>query len=62
MHPSGTEIYHEWMKGESINSIAKRYKLEKGQVRRIVNRVVEQRSAETMRELPHEEADSKRGL
>ena len=44
MHLSGNEIYHAWMKGESIGAIAKRSKMDKGQVRRIVNRVVEHRN------------------
>jgi hypothetical protein len=47
------------MRGESIGAIAKKNKMDKGQVRRIVNRVVEERSigTEVMHELQGEKAD-----
>ena len=62
MHPSGTEIYHNWMKGESIGAIAKRYKMDKGQVRRIISRVVEHRNelGEVLHAVPPEETSEGR--
>lgn len=62
MQPSDTEVFHFWMKGESIGQIAKRYDLNKGQVRRIVNRVIAERNSNTedMLELQDEETSSGR--
>ena len=59
MQPPGIEIYEAFMRGESIGAIAKKNKMDKGQVRRIVNRVVEERSigAEVVHELQGKEAD-----
>jgi len=59
-----TEIYQAFMRGESIGAIAKKNKMDKGQVRRIVNRVVEERSigAEVLHKLPDSEADEGRGI
>ena len=59
MQPLGIEIYEAFMRGESIGAIAKKNKMDKGQVRRIVNRVVEERSigAEVVHELQGKEAD-----
>jgi hypothetical protein len=50
------------MRGESIGAIAKKNKMDKGQVRRIVNRVVEERSigTEVLHELQGQEADKER--
>ena len=62
MQPSDTEVFHFWMKGESIGQIAKRYDLNKGQVRRIVNRVIAERNNDPsdMLELQDEETSFKR--
>lgn len=59
MQPPATEIYDAFMRGESIGAIAKKNKMDKGQVRRIVNRVVEERGvgAEVVHELQNKEAD-----
>jgi Mor family transcriptional regulator len=59
VQPLGIEIYEAFMRGESIGAIAKKNKMDKGQVRRIVNRVVEERSigAEVVHELQGKEAD-----
>ena len=46
MQPQDTEIFTAWMKGESVGSIAKRHKLDKSQIRKIVNRHMERRSSE----------------
>jgi hypothetical protein len=62
VQPPGIEIYDAFMRGESIGAIAKKNKMDKGQVRRIVNRVVEERSigTEVVHELQSEEADEER--
>jgi len=59
VQPLATEIYDAFMRGESIGAIAKKNKMDKGQVRRIVNRVVEERGvgAEVMHKLQNEKAD-----
>lgn len=62
MNPSDIEMYEAWMHGDSIGSIAKRYKLDKTQVRRVVNRVMEQRSAETVLELQGNKASTERDV
>jgi len=62
VQPLAIEIYDAFMRGESIGAIAKKNKMDKGQVRRIVNRVVEERSigTEVVYELQSEEADKER--
>ena len=50
------------MRGDSIGSIAKRYKLDKTQVRRVFNRVMEQRSAENVLELQGNKAGAGRDV
>ena len=40
-----TEIFTAWMKGESVGSIAKRHKVDKSQIKKIVNRCMEQRTS-----------------
>lgn len=62
MNPSDIEMYQAWMNGDSIGSIAKRYKLQKTQVRKVVNRVIEQRSPEAMLQLSGDEAGERRGV
>lgn len=43
MQQSDIEIYEAFMRGESAGAIAKKYKIDKSTVKRIVNRVVEKR-------------------
>lgn len=62
MNPSDIEMYEAWMRGDSIGSLAKRYKLDKTQVRKAVNRVMEQRSAETVLELQGNKAGAGRDV
>lgn len=62
MNPSDIEMYQAWMNGDSIGSIAKRYKLQKTQVRKVVNRVIEQRSPEAMLQLSGDEAGERRDV
>jgi len=55
------ELLEIWQKGESIGSIAKRYKLDKSQVKRMINRAIESRkfsSAEVLQQLPANETSS----
>ena len=62
MQALDTEIYHAFMRGESIGAIAKKNKMDKGQVRRIVNRVFQERvvGAKVVHELQGKEADKER--
>lgn len=57
MQKQDIDIYIAWMRGESIGAIAKKYKIDKGQVRRVVNRVVEERGIGT--EVVYELQDQK---
>lgn len=38
------EIYKAWMAGESIGSLAKKYKVEKQQIRNLLNKVAKRES------------------
>lgn len=38
------EIYKAWMAGESIGSLAKKYKVEKQHIRNLVNKVAKRES------------------
>jgi Mor family transcriptional regulator len=64
MQPSDTEFFDLWMKGESVGSLAKRFNLNKTQVRRIVNRVVVKRElkSEDVCELQDEKAGEERSV
>jgi Mor family transcriptional regulator len=64
MQPSDIEIYNEWMGGQSTGSIAKRYKLDKAKVRRIVNRAIVELSSQpkAVLELQDEEASEGRDV
>lgn len=56
-------IYSGWRKGRSIGDLAKAYKLDKSQVKKVINRVIKESrggSAEMVYELPAEEASSGR--
>jgi Mor family transcriptional regulator len=39
MTPQDIDIYKAFMRGDSVGSIAKRWKLDKSQIRKVVNRV-----------------------
>lgn len=64
MHPFATNMYEAWMRGESIGLIAKKYKMDKSQIRRIVNRVVEERGvgAEVLHKLSDEKTNEGRDV
>jgi DNA-binding MarR family transcriptional regulator len=55
------ELLEIWQKGDSIGSIAKRFKLDKSQVKRMINRAIESRkfnSSEVLQQLPADETNS----
>ena len=65
MQQPDTSIYQAWMKGDSVGSLAKRYKLDKSQIKRIINRVSSEAKlsgAEVLHELQDEEASSGRSV
>lgn len=39
MQPQDISIYKAFMRGDSIASLAKRYKLDKSQIKKVINRV-----------------------
>jgi Mor family transcriptional regulator len=39
MQPQDISIYEAFMRGDSIASLAKRYKLDKSQIKKVINRV-----------------------
>lgn len=39
MRPQDISIYEAFMRGDSIASLAKRYKLDKSQIKKVINRV-----------------------
>ena len=39
MQPQDISIYQAFMRGDSIASLAKRYKLDKSQIKKVINRV-----------------------
>ena len=61
MNNLSNELFELWKSGESIGSIAKRHKLDKSQVKRMINRAAQSRrvgSSEILQQLPAEEANS----
>jgi Mor family transcriptional regulator len=56
-------IYSAWQRGRSIGDLAKAYKLDKSQIKKVINRVSKEPrvvSAEVVYQLPAEEAGSGR--
>jgi Mor family transcriptional regulator len=47
------EIFLSWFAGESIGSLAKKYKLDKSQIKKVINRVSKERAI-TDTEILHE--------
>ena len=43
MQQRDTNIYEAWIKGMSIGAIAKNYKLDKSQIKKVINRVGSER-------------------
>ena len=61
MNNLNNELFELWKNGESIGSIAKRFKMDKSQVKRMINRATQSRrvgSSEILQQLPAEEASS----
>lgn len=57
MQPQDISIYEAFISGLSIGAIAKNFKLDKSQVRKVINRVAsEKRNAEVLLELPTNKA------
>lgn len=62
MTQQDTDIYKAWQLGSSIGSLAKAYKLDKSQIKKVINRVNKEprtiASTEVVYELPAAEASS----
>jgi Mor family transcriptional regulator len=59
------DIYKAFMSGISVGAIAKKYKLDKSQVKRIINRVNAERintGTEVLQQLHDDEADAGRSV
>ena len=59
MQPLDTKIYEAFMRGMSVGALAKNYKLDKSQIKRIINRVANKDSpgqADVLHELPDNQA------
>jgi len=65
MRPQDTSIYEAFMNGHSIGSLAKRHKLDKSQIRKVISRVSSERSStesEVLHELHDDQAHSGRHI
>jgi Mor family transcriptional regulator len=65
MQQPDTSIYEAFMRGHSIGSLSKRYKLDKSQIRKVINRVGIERAIakpEVLHELYADEAHSGRDI
>jgi len=65
MQPQDIRIYEAFMRGDSVGSLAKRYKLDKSQIKKVINRVGNERvstATEVLHELPTNEAHQGRNL
>ena len=58
-------IYTAFMSGDSVGSLAKRFKLDKSQIRKVIHRVSNERcstESKVLHELPTNQADTGRDL
>jgi len=65
MQAHDINIYEAWMKGHSIGSLAKRYKLDKSQIKKVINRVGTERvitKPEVLHELYANQTDTGRNI
>jgi Mor family transcriptional regulator len=65
VQPHDIDIYKAFMSGMSVGAIAKNYKLDKSQVKKVINRVANEskfRSAEVLQQLHDDEAITGRGV
>lgn len=62
MQALDTRIYEAFMKGMSVGALAKNYKLDKSQIKRIINRVsseTKSRQSDVLHELHDNQASSR---
>lgn len=65
MKPQDIEIYTAFMSGHSAGALAKQFKLDKSQIRKVINRVSSERctpKSEVLHELPTGEAPTGRDI
>lgn len=65
MKQPDTNIYAAFMSGDSLGSLAKQFKLDKSQIKKVINRVSNERltaKSEVLHELPADQADTGRDL
>jgi Mor family transcriptional regulator len=65
MKQPDTSIYEAFMRGDSVGSLAKRFKLDKSQIRKVINRVGNERGitkSEVLYELHDDEAHTGRHI
>jgi len=65
MQPQDISIYEAFMRGDSVGSLSKRFKLDKSQIRKVVNRVGTERvitKPEVLHELYATQTDTERNI
>ena len=65
MQPQDINIYEAFMKGMSVGALAKNYKLDKSQIKKVINRVATEKSnikSEVLYELHDDKAHSGRNV
>lgn len=65
MNEHDLAIFNAWFRGDSIGSIAKRYKLDKSQIKKVINRVSKERTnaePKVLHELHDNQANTGRNL
>lgn len=65
MLPQDISIYEAFMRGDSVGSLAKRFKLDKSQIKKVINRVGTQRviaKPEVLYELYATQTDTERNI
>jgi len=65
MLPQDISIYEAFMRGDSVGSLARRFKLDKSQIKKVINRVGTERvitKPEVLHELYANETDTERNI
>lgn len=65
MLPQDISIYEAFMRGDSVGSLAKRFKLDKSQIKKVINRVGTERvitKPEVLHELYATQANTERNI
>jgi Mor family transcriptional regulator len=65
MRQPDTSIYEAFMRGDSVGSLAKRFKLDKSQIRKVINRVGTERvitKPEVLHELYATQTNTERNI